>query len=131
MPKIERVWHHHDKWEDYKAGQYALRYDNEMVGAGLATDLLRDPDGLWAAMSAVIREWPHATAVNLSHTSQNRQAWLGQAACCWNHGVPDFVTKQGWHQLTQDEQNQANDIADSVIAEWEVSQTDAETLFRD
>jgi len=117
--KVRRVFHHHDRWEDHQAGLYALRYDNPTEGAELARTLLADTEGLWAAMSAVTREWPRSSEVQLSHTSQNRQAWLGQAACCFVHGVPDDVTKQGWHMLTADQQDAANGVADQVIAEWE------------
>lgn len=116
---IERVFRHHDEWEDHKAGMYAVRYDDPEAGAELARALLADVGDLYAAMSAVTREWPVASEVNLTHVSSNRQAWLGQAACCFACGVPDDVTKQGWHKLTGWQQDAANAVADRVIDEWE------------
>lgn len=116
---IERVFRHHDQWEDHKAGMYAVRYDDPAAGAELARVLLADVFALEAAMSAVCREWPVATEVNLTHVTSNRQAWLGQAACCFACGVPDDVTKQGWHRLSGMQQAAANAVADQVIAEWE------------
>ncbi len=124
---VNRIYHHHDRWEDHRAGMYALVYHGEGDGADLARVLLADETECWAAMEAVVREWPNATEHNLTATGTNRQAWLGQAACCFVHGVPDHVTKMGWHLLTETEQDAANLVADMVIAGWEASRV--ETLF--
>lgn len=114
-------------WEDYRAGQYALVYRDQAVGIESSAWLLADSAMLGAAMSAVAREWVHAAEHNLTNQERNRRAWLGQAACCFEFGVPDFVVKTAWHQLSSDQQDAANAVADQVIAEWEESR--AETLF--
>lgn len=124
---MTRVYHHHDKWEDFHAGQYARIYRDQLVGQESAAALLSDPATLYEAMSAVAREWPYATEHNLSNLEQNRRAWLGQAACCREFGLPDFVTKNAWNALTREAQNAANAVAETVIQEWEMS--NAETLF--
>lgn len=126
---IRRVFHHHDDWEDHRAGMFALSYGDEQGGTREAAELLGDPDLLWAAMSAVAREWPVAAEHNLSHTTQNRQAWLGQAACCFALGVPEFLTRLGWHTLTTAQQVAANAVADQVIAEWEAAAETEPCLF--
>ena len=123
-----RIYHHHDRWEDWRAGQYALTYSRQSEGVALSVALLADDDELYASMSAVTREWPMATEHNLTNVEQNRRAWLGQAACCFAHGVPDFVVKAAWNTLPQPVQDRANGVADTVISEWEDSR--AETLFR-
>lgn len=125
---IARIYHHHERWEDYAAGQYALRYADKTVGIESSAWLLSEPVELYAAMSAVCREWPNASEHNLTNREQNRQAWLGQAACCFKFGVPDFVVKSAWHTLTEAQQQAANAVADQVMNEWEASR--AETLFR-
>ncbi len=121
-------YHHHELWEDWKAGLFAVRYDDPETGAQDAATLLRDTDAFYSAGSAVVREWVHSTEVNLTDLGSNRRAWLGQAACCFALGVPDFVTKRAWWTLTDDEKNFANGVADALILEWEESR--AETLFR-
>ena len=70
-------------------------------------------------MKFVSLKWKYAAEQNLSNTSRNRQAWLGQAACCFNHGCSESLTKKAWHQLNISDQNKANEIADKVIHEWE------------
>jgi hypothetical protein len=128
---MNRVYHHHEKWEDYLNGQYALTYAKPQIGELQSAALLADGSACYAAMSVVTREWPNATEHNLTNLEQNRRAWLGQAACCFELGVPAFVTKAAWWTLPVTIQDRANAIADSVIREWEVIRRDAETLFRD
>lgn len=125
---MTQVFHHHSKWEDYRAGFYALVYGPQAEGAADAAKLLADPDELYAAMSAVSREWPIAAEVNLTNPHTNRQAWLGQAACCFRLGVPEFVTKQGWWLLSDAEREAANAVADQVRAEWESGRSDAQAF---
>lgn len=124
---MKRVYHHHERWEDYKAGQYALSYGPQAEGELQSARLLADEARLYESMSAVTREWPNATEHNLTNVEQNRRAWLGQAACCFTLGVPDFIVKSGWHTLPSTIQDRANAVADQVIREWEQSR--AETLF--
>jgi hypothetical protein len=77
----------------------------------------------------VAREWIHAAEVNLTDFGSNRRAWLGQAACCFTHGLPAYVTRLAWNALDPSVQVEANRTAEQVIAEWEESR--AETLFGD
>lgn len=126
---MTRVYHRHDHWEDWHAGQYALTYNDQARGELQSAGLLADESACYAAMSAVTREWPNATEHNLTNIEQNRRAWLGQAACCFELGVPAFVTKQAWWTLPETMQVRANGVADTVIGEWEEARRDAETLF--
>lgn len=104
-----------------------MAYGRQAEGELRSAALLADGDELYAAMSAVTREWPNASEHQLSNTERNRRAWLGQAACCYVLGVPDFVVKSAWHTLPTTMQDAANAVADQVIGEWEMSR--AETLF--
>lgn len=122
MKQICRVYAHYLTWEDYQHGMYRqtnLKADIARVTA--CSEVLANPASLLQAMRRVITEWTVSSAVNLSHRAINRQAWLGQAACCLIHGAPEHVTKAGWHLLTQDQQDKANAVADQVVAEWEAS----------
>lgn len=84
-----------------------------------AARLLRDVHMLNVSMHAVLTSWPVAVQHNLSNTSMNRQAWLGQAACCLAEDIPEDATRFAWRTLTETEQAEANAVADKVIAKWE------------
>jgi hypothetical protein len=118
---LKRVFHPYWRWEDYKAGLYELTYpsDEEEYGAVMAKTILCNSEWFKLVASKMVEEWFNAAEFNLSNYSQNRQAWVGQASCCFALGVPDYVTKLGWHMMTEKQQEQANKIADSVIEEWE------------
>jgi hypothetical protein len=119
---MQRIFHNYLKWEDWKRGMYRpLQQDSpeaeELIT--LALHLLSSPRKLYRVMSLVSTKWRYASEMNLSHAAINRQAWLGQAACCYEYHVPEHLTKQAWWRLTQDQRDKANAIADRVILEWE------------
>lgn len=120
---MRRFYAHYLRWEDYQHGMFraaVLRDDDPCIAASVA--LLSDPDGLLTAMRRVVAEWPVSSSVNLTNQGLNRQAWLGQAACCLIHGAPEHITKAGWRTLAEETQAIANGIADRVIAEFELTQ---------
>ncbi len=67
----------------------------------------------------MVDAWPFAAEANLTNRSRNRQAWIGQATCCFAYGSAEHQTKEAWHQLTSQEQAAANLAADKVISHWE------------
>ena len=115
---MEQIYHHYKEWEDWKQGMFSTNQEpDERVE--LAADLLKDPEQLLEAMRFVANEWKVSAEVNLSDTARNRQAWLGQASCCYRFGCAENTTKIAWRTLTADEQSIVNGIADKVIKEWE------------
>jgi len=121
--KLKRVYIRYEKWEDYMAGQYDNKTkESELVLIEKCKELLSTPDRLAGYMRAAAIEWKNSAAVNLSNVNRNRQAWLGQAACCKYSGAPEFITKLAWRELTDEQQATANAVADKVIAEWELNQ---------
>lgn len=117
---IERVYHSYDKWEDYKNGMYektCYMDDHSMIVA--CRETLACPELLWECMQFVSHQWIHASEHHLSNTNRNRQAWLGQAACCLMDGAPEYITKLAWHSLSDKQRERANQVADEVINEWE------------
>lgn len=71
------------------------------------------------AMLRVIDEYPIASEHNLTDWAQNRQAWIGHAACFIEHQWPEDVVREAWGHLTNGQQDAANAVADIAIAEWE------------
>jgi hypothetical protein len=114
---VGRVFAPYSEWEDYRAGIFDSRLDDEAVTASRM--LLKHQDICRSAMLRVIREWPTASAVNLTNNGANRRAWLGQAACCLEAGATASATKRAWWQLTDSDRTRANACADEVIALWE------------
>jgi hypothetical protein len=124
---MKQIYHPYWNWEDYKAGLYQNFEDNydEQETYRLATkarDLLADSILFKDTALTVIAEWKIAAEVNLSNIARNRQAWIGQASCCYVFGIPEFITKYGWRMLTPEQQLAANKVADEVILQWEMLQ---------
>ncbi len=116
---MKRTFHHHDKWEDHKAGMYAITCDNQSGAIQRAKQLLSNPYMLETYMRAAATFWTFSAEHNLSCISRNRQAWLGQAACCYFAGCPEYTTKMAWRLLTDKQRDEANAVADKIIEEWE------------
>lgn len=117
------VW---DQWEDYQAGLYRPGTNPDLAEAAAA--VLRDPDQFGEAAREMLREWPNAAEQNLSRMDTSRNAWLGQATCCYVTGASAADTKAAWGTLTSFQQITANRVADHVRAMWEREQTDAQAL---
>lgn len=115
--KQAQFFTHYLEWEDYQNGLWSsITKDQEQNKIKQATDILINPE---TAMNKVIKFWPIASKVNLSDVRSNRKSWLGQAACCIESGVPEHITRMAWNSLTEDQKNNANNIAKQVIEKWE------------
>ena len=84
-----------------------------------------------AAMLRVASEWPVSCENSLTDTSQNRKAWIGHAAACLQMGFPEHVTRQAWGMLTEQQQVEANDMAEKAIQRWEESYERKNTVVRE
>lgn len=102
-------------WEDWWNGMYERRLDQSYVAQ--AVDLLSDPPGLLAAMSAVTLAWPCATETVIAGGT-GRHSWLGHAACRFTVGAVRDETCRAWGMLTENARNEANGVAASVIHHW-------------
>jgi hypothetical protein len=102
-------------WEDYQNGMFGseIREDYSNLSASLMSDIK-------PAMLRVINEWPISTRHNLTNAGSNRKSWLGQAACCINHGATEFETRLAWRLLPKETQFAANKSAQEVIEIWEL-----------
>jgi hypothetical protein len=85
-----------------------------------AVSLLRDKGRAAAAFARVLSEWPVSCRAEFTSPG-NHLAWLGQAACCLEHGVPESLTRRAWWKLTEDERAAADALATSAISTWKDS----------
>lgn len=116
---MRRIWHHYHKWEDYQNGMWRTAPKDEHEKLIKKAVRFMSKKSFGAAMEKVVLNWPYACEHNLSNTSANRQAWLGQAACCYKIKVPEYITRQAWAMLTETKREIANGYADKWINIWE------------
>lgn len=110
----KRFYAPYDTWEDYKNGMYGKEVRPKFTD--LSAELMKD---IKPAMLRVVTEWPISTKHNLTNAGSNRKSWLGQAACCINHGATEFETRLAWRMLTKETQFAANLSAKQIIEFWE------------
>lgn len=125
---MKRQYHHFSTWEDWRDGQYRQSPgDSSEMIISRAARLLSDPVMLKAYMRLVAANWQFSSLQNMTNRNRNRQAWLGQAACSLAVGASEDMTKAAWRTLTAAEQIEANEVADTVILEWENKYAEKET----
>ncbi len=114
-----RIFHTFDKWEAVAAGFFLPglknRYKDECeqeYGAFLA-----DPVQFEAGIQKVFKEWPNSCEHNLTNSSMNRIAWLGQAAACAGIGLP-ATYRAGFSALPKEKQDAANELALTYLNKW-------------
>lgn len=117
-----------DEWEDFTAGLYSEGIHHDQIPT--AADLLRDPDQFREAAIEMLRHWPESARHNLAAMWSGRNAWLGQATCCYVHGINSATTRQAWGTLTNEEQRQANAVATACRIRWEQEVGHAQASLR-
>jgi hypothetical protein len=118
------VW---DRWEDYRNGLYVPAIHSDRVDQSAA--LLRDPDQFFEVAREMLREWPNSAYHNLVNMWSGRNAWIGQASCCYAHQATAADTRQAWGQLSNDEHRAANRVAMFVRELWERGARDAQAVL--
>ena len=117
---MKRIFHHYQNWEDFQSGMWRTVSGNERIEfLRKAIEFTGDAKLYGSFMQRVIAEWPFACEHNLTDTSQNRKAWIGHAATCLGIDCPEDVTRLAWAQLTQQQQDEANEQAQQAIEKWE------------
>lgn len=123
---MTRPW---DSWEDYAAGLYQHRLAPGRVQDSVR--LLSDAAGFEEAAWEMVCAWPNAADHNLYLLTTGRQAWIGQATCCYHHGATAEETRAAWGQLSNETQDRANKVASAIADEYLSGGrwNNAETLF--
>lgn len=115
----DRIFHTYDKWECYKAGFYATHVDGktEEQCKEEYRQFLSDTERFRRAAYKVIEEWPYSCEHYLTNFAMNRIAWIGQAAMCYETGVPAKFCG-GFNMLTEEQKQEANEVALEVLNTW-------------
>lgn len=114
-----RIFHTYDKWECEKAGFYKQQVDGMTAEECRAAyrDFLADHDRFRAAAYGVIENWKNSCEHYLTNFAMNRIAWIGQAAMCYETGVPSKFCS-GFNLLSEQQKQEANEIALEVLNDW-------------
>ena len=114
-----RIFHTYDKWECYKAGFYNTHVEGKTKDECEQEycDFLSNDKEFKRALRKVTTEWKHSCEHYLTNTAMNRIAWLGQASVCYSRGIPSEF-RGGFHLLSQEQQDKANNIALEYLNKW-------------
>ncbi len=114
-----RIFHTFDKWEAVKDGFFAPGIKGrdkeeceQEYGAFLA-----DPNVFAEGIQTMFKIWPNSCEHNLTNSSMNRIAWIGQAAACVARGLPSAY-RGGFSKLPKDIQDVANNVALEYLNKW-------------
>jgi hypothetical protein len=126
----KRIFHTWESWECHKAGFYknTVPGKNKAECEEIYRQFLSNDELFAATLEKVITEWKHSCEHYLTNSAMNRIAWLGQAACCYETGVPQAF-RGGFFLLTDEEQERANNTALKYLNKWlEANGREAVTL---
>lgn len=116
---LNRLYFHYDDLEEYHAGMWRLVHgEQKKANSRAAANLMRDSAQFEYEMRRAFDEWPNSCTHNLTSENSNRLAWLGHAGCCLGVDSPEENTRNGWHTLSRDEQDEANRVANLVLQDW-------------
>jgi len=114
-----RIFHTYDKWECHKAGFY----QSKKIGFTKAQcekeyiRVLTDQELFGSVLEKIIVEWKYSCEQYLTNTAMNRIAWLGQAAVCYEAGVPAKFCS-AWSKISDEDQDSANITALNALNKW-------------
>jgi hypothetical protein len=116
---MKRIYHNYLKWEDYLNGMWRkVLPEEEEEMLHVAIEFTGDHSRYGSAMRRVIKEWPFTCEHNITDNSINKKAFIGHCAVCIELGIPEYITRQAWGFLNQEQQDLANLEAENTIKEW-------------
>lgn len=117
---MERIYHRYEKWECFKNGFFRnVSGEEKKELSKKVIELFEDSKKTKEFMLKVINEWVFSCEHNLTNTSLNRVAWLGQSACCIYAKIPYSLTMENWRYVSEDKRKVACEIAEKIIKEYE------------
>ena len=116
---MKQVWHPYWDWEDYKAGMWRkLDKHEENRLLKIAKEFTSDWILYSQSMHRVVFEWPITMEHNLTNPSINQKAFVGHCAVCIEFGIPEYITRLAWKELTEKQKELANNAAQKAIDKW-------------
>jgi len=117
--KKKRIYHNYKKWEEYQYGMWRAVYGEEKEALlKAAIEFTGNAQRYGHYMMIVAKTWKYSCEHNLTDTSINQQAWIGHAACALAINCPEDITRAAWWFLSEQQQDEANAMADKAIKYW-------------
>ena len=117
----DRIFHTYDKWECHKSGFYATNKEG-MTREQCESEfkrILSDQNLFSEILNKLIIEWKNSCEHYLTNKSMNRIAWLGQAAVCYESGVPSKYSS-AWFDIDENVRKEADATALRYLKKWEL-----------
>ena len=116
---MNRIYHPYWLWEDYKAGFYENVSGKEKnIFSDKVFEMFNSQSLTLENMFYVVDNWNYSMQHNLSNSSMNKIAYIGQSACCNYAGNPYTVTMEVWSKLDKKIQLRANKDALKALERW-------------
>lgn len=115
---MKRIWINYELWEDHKKGMYSRVKQSDSVKEQVV-QLLKKQHLFFELGRQTITLWPNSMSHNLSYVKSNRRSYLRQAVSCFMYGSNIKTTTEAWDELSVEEKNKANFIADLLIEYYE------------
>lgn len=116
---MERIWHPYWLWEDHRDGMWRkLPRHEEAEALRLAVEFTGNAELYGEWMMRATQEYFHGCQHNLTDQSLNKQAWIGHAACCLAHKLPEYIVRKAWAMLSEEQRVAANHKADLAVKAW-------------
>ena len=117
---MKQIFHHYELWEDYKYGFYNnISGNDKEIKLKQVVEMFNSEKTTREMMFKVINEWEYSCEHNLTNEGMNKIAYIGQAACALYKNIPNTITMQGWHLLTDKVRERSNQIAEEALKYWE------------
>lgn len=117
--KIKQVYIPYWEWEDWKSGMWRkLKPEDENESLQRAIEFTGDCIKYGNAMHDVINAWPRTMLNSLTNPSINKRAFLGHCAVQFSIGVPEYITRMAWRELTDQQRFEADAVAQRTIDHW-------------
>ena len=117
--EVNRIYHHYKKWEDYNYNFYnncTGKEKEDKIKKGL--EMFNSEELTKKYMFLVIRDWKYSCEHNLTNSSLNKIAYIGQSACSYYDNIPSTITMEVWNMRSKEVQERSNILAKEAIKEW-------------
>jgi len=126
---MTRIWHPWHLWEDYKVGFYGnASVSKEKNNLENYANIFRDIPEFERILNIIITEWKYSCEHNLTNSSLNRIAYMGQAAAALKYGIPHMVGSAAYNCLTEEQKALADNAAAKYISLWESKNVNIEKV---
>lgn len=120
--KIPQVYIPYHKWEDFINGMWRTvdkETEQDMLHKAIA--FTSDHELYGSAMKEVVDAWKNTMLNSLTNPSINKRAFLGHCAVQYKIGIPEYITRMAWKQLTDKQRELADHVAQQTINEWTIN----------